>query len=949
MKTTWLTCNRLTLSMVTMSGLVMLSASVGSLLAAETDVRALFNLSDPAIGPFPADQFTVPDSSQITGLRVELPKPDCAKQPSDCDEISIVNTLDGFNLQTRFTISFDGDINPSSVSSKNVLLVRFGGPSAQRIIGINQVVWDPATKKLYVNADESLDQSSQFALIVTRGVLDSRGNPVQAAPEFTQFVSAGTGGYRDRLRAGLDAAALLGIGRDTIVAASTFTTMSATATLEKIRDQIHAGVPKPPSFVSGGTRTVFARSAVSSITIRQQTRVSPPAFVDSPVNMSLFDASTGSVGRIAFGTFDSPSYLTPQRFIPPVGTRTGSPVVQGMETVAFTLTLPSGPQPPAGWPTAIYGHGNGNFKELMYNFSSILAKHGIATIAINGAGWGFGPLGTIDVKLSDGSTVTVTAGGRSIDMDGNNLITVNEGSTTYGSPYALITNRDGFQQTITDLMQLVRVIQTGMDVDGDGKMDLDASRPYYFGSSVGAVYGMAFHAVEGAIRASAPQFGGSSRTDWLRIGANRVLQTGLLQLRNPSLLNSPGMTRIGGNALAAPFFNENKPLRDLPPLINDVAGAMEIHRLFDYEIWINQPADAAAYAPHFRKAPLAGMKARPVLLLMATGDQTIPVPAQTLLLRAGDLADVTTNFRFDLAYRQNPAIPTRNPHVFNSAIDVPSLAAAATAAQEQTATFFETDGARIIQPTPQDLFELPIKLPLREDLEFVTAAPQAQLPVDAATYQSALSPGSLFTIFGQTNSVGGETGAGPGNLPTNLNGVMVSINGRPAPLLYVGPNQINGQIPYETASAAATAQVIANGISTARVPLTISPVSPRIFSGEGNACLAQNHDGSLNSPTNRAQPGRYIGAYMIGIGVVNPPVASGAPARSDPYSIPPGPVSASIGGRTVIPTFLGLVPGTIGVAEVDLAVPSDMASGLHSLSITFANTTSNSCLIAVGQ
>lgn len=113
--------------------------------------------------------------------------------------------------------------------------------------------------------------------------------------------------------------------------------------------------------------------------------------------------------------------------------------------------------------------------------------------------------------------------------------------------------------------------------------------------------------------------------------------------------------------------------------------------------------------------------------------------------------------------------------------------------------------------------------------------------------------------------------------------------------------------------------------------------------------MAQNHDGTLNSPTNPAKAGRYIGAYLIGIGAVTPAVSTGAPARMDPYSIPPGPVSASLGGRTVIPTFLGMVPGLIGVAEVDLVVPSDLAGGLHGLSIIFANTTSNSCQLAVGQ
>lgn len=181
--------------------------------------------------------------------------------------------------------------------------------------------------------------------------------------------------------------------------------------------------------------------------------------------------------------------------------------------------------------------------------------------------------------------------------------------------------------------------------------------------------------------------------------------------------------------MPSPYFNENKPLRNLPPVINSVAGAMEIQRVFDYQIWMNQPADPAAYAPYLRKRPLPGMIARPVLLLMAKGDQTVPVPTGTAVIRAGDLADVTTYFRFDLAYAQDAKIPSRNPHIINYSINPangPTVVAIATGMQEQVATFFETDGARIMHPpspAPGDFFEVPIKLPLPENIEYITAGP----------------------------------------------------------------------------------------------------------------------------------------------------------------------------------------------------------------------------------
>jgi hypothetical protein len=57
---------------------------------------------------------------------MNLPKPDCAVRPSDCADIDVINTLDGFNLQPRLSIPFSGDIDVSTVSSQTVFLIRLG-------------------------------------------------------------------------------------------------------------------------------------------------------------------------------------------------------------------------------------------------------------------------------------------------------------------------------------------------------------------------------------------------------------------------------------------------------------------------------------------------------------------------------------------------------------------------------------------------------------------------------------------------------------------------------------------------------------------------------------------------------------------------------------------------------------------------------------------------------
>lgn len=46
-------------------------------------VRVRFSLDTPAAGPFPSDLFTIADLSRNTGVRVNLPFPDCAARPSE--------------------------------------------------------------------------------------------------------------------------------------------------------------------------------------------------------------------------------------------------------------------------------------------------------------------------------------------------------------------------------------------------------------------------------------------------------------------------------------------------------------------------------------------------------------------------------------------------------------------------------------------------------------------------------------------------------------------------------------------------------------------------------------------------------------------------------------------------------------------------------------------------
>ena len=143
---------------------------------------------------------------------------------------------------------------------------------------------------------------------------------------------------------------------------------------------------------------------------------------------------------------------------------------------------------------------------------------------------------------------------------------------------------------------------------------------------------------------------------------------------------------------------------------------------------MTQAGNPVAYAPHIRKDPLDGVPAKFVIIQFAKGDQTVPNPTTTAILRSGDLADRATYFRSDLAVAFNAAIP-RNPHGFLTGVLGTATAGIALAAQQQIATFFASEVSPGVTPAlidpdslalfPIEVFEVPIVPPLPEDLTFI--------------------------------------------------------------------------------------------------------------------------------------------------------------------------------------------------------------------------------------
>jgi hypothetical protein len=699
--------------------------------ASPSVVRVKFDLSDPTASPFPSDRYSVRDWSNQSFRRVNLPLPDCSVRVSDCQDIAVINTLDGFSTQPRITVPFTGAIDPASVTSDTVYLLNLGdvqtGRGAGTRVGINQRLWDPATNTLVFESDELLQEHSRYVLIVTDGVRDATGKPIKRfnldddSDDLSSLSMRGRGNeeYQRDLR---DAMRTLR-GQNRVAAASVFTTQTSTGDLAKIMRQIKASTPAPVSFmlgVAGGAavRSVFSLANVQGIQFNRQVGTVPTTFQSGFLPTPALGIVPGAVGQIAYGKFNSPNYQTAGQYIPPTPTgRNGSPQVQGSNELVFQLFVPAGAKPAGGWPVAIFGHG---FTDSMYGapwtVGSVFASQGIATIAINVVGHGGGAMGTLNVLRTDGLPVTLPAGGRGFDQDGNGVIDSTEGVNA-ASPRTVIGSRDGLRQTVIDLMQLVRQIEVGVDIDGDGSADLNAQRIYYAGQSFGGIYGTKLLGIEPNIQAGVPNVPGGSITEVARLGGFRFLTAVALATRVPQLLNLAPTPSI-----PVPFnlnFNENMPLRDMPLVINNVPGATAIAQVLDRFEWVQQSGNPVSYAPLIRKSPLPGSAAKRVIVQFAKGDMTVPNPTSSALLRAGVLQDRATYFRNDLAFAANAGVP-KNPHTFLTNIAIPESAPYAVAAQSQIAAFFASNGLLTIDPDgAAPFFEVPATLPLPETLNFI--------------------------------------------------------------------------------------------------------------------------------------------------------------------------------------------------------------------------------------
>lgn len=207
--------------------------------------------------------------------------------------------------------------------------------------------------------------------------------------------------------------------------------------------------------------------------------------------------------------------------------------------------------------------------------------------------------------------------------------------------------------------------------------------------------------------------------------------------------------------------------------------------------------------------------------------------------------------------------------------------------------------------------------------------------VNAASFlPRGVSAGEIFSIFGMNlgPSEGLSANLHPvtGGLETMTGAVSVSVNGLPAPLLFVSGSQINGLMPADVpGTGVALVSVRYRQVQGEALSVALLAVNPGVFTFPlTTRAIVLNHDGSLNDPARSAPRGTFVSIFGTGQGPVEPSLATGELAGGgDRLSVALEPARVRIGGATAPVTFTGMAPGFAGLFQVNALVPANAPAG----------------------
>ena len=227
--------------------------------------------------------------------------------------------------------------------------------------------------------------------------------------------------------------------------------------------------------------------------------------------------------------------------------------------------------------------------------------------------------------------------------------------------------------------------------------------------------------------------------------------------------------------------------------------------------------------------------------------------------------------------------------------------------------------------------------------------PTISLVANAEGEAHLIAPNTWVEIKGSNLSPVGDTRIWEGpdfinnQLPTQLDGVSVTINGKAAFVYYISPTQINVLTPPDALPAAPQVIVTNNGTPSASFTAQAQPISPSFFVFDNTHVAAVHLNGELvgaaslsvpGFPFSPAKPGEIIQIYANGFGPTSTPVVPGSLTQGG--TLLPLP-TVKIGGITATVQFAGLVfPGEY---QFNVVIPPNASGGDQLIAATFNGAT----------
>ncbi len=221
---------------------------------------------------------------------------------------------------------------------------------------------------------------------------------------------------------------------------------------------------------------------------------------------------------------------------------------------------------------------------------------------------------------------------------------------------------------------------------------------------------------------------------------------------------------------------------------------------------------------------------------------------------------------------------------------------------------------------------------LSGNYDAAVAPPQISAVVNAADGTSPVAPGGLISIYG-SNMAATNQATSTLPLPTAMGQSCLVINGTLTPLIFVSPTQINAQLP-SLVNGSATMTIHTPGGVSDNFKFSANATAPSVFlSGTagpetGLATIVRADNGQLVTPTNPIHAGDTIIIYLTGLGATTPAVKDGMPAPGSPLASALVAPTVTLGGTALGVSYAGLVPGEVGLYQINASVPLHPTQGV---------------------